>query len=63
MQIRLHDPNLLDDLSYFFERGGFIVEQQGRDAVDVLPAEAMDPKTPTRTLGCFWFSGERCIPA
>jgi len=44
MRIRLHDPKLLGDLRYIFERSGFIVEQHGEDAVEVLAAEAMDPK-------------------
>lgn len=44
MRIRLHDPNLLADLRYMFERGGFVVEESGRDAVDVLAPEGIEPK-------------------
>jgi hypothetical protein len=40
----LHDPQLLGDLRYIFERSGFIVEQRGEDAVEVLAAAEMDPK-------------------
>lgn len=39
MRIRLRDPKLLDDLRYIFERSGFIVEERGSDAVEVLNPE------------------------
>jgi len=40
LRIRLHNPALIDDLRYLFERSGFVVEERAPDAVEVTaPAE------------------------
>jgi hypothetical protein len=44
MRIRLHDPNLITDLRFIFERSGFIVTDDPPDAVVVTAPEAMEPK-------------------
>jgi hypothetical protein len=42
LRIRLHNPDLLGDLRFVFERSGFVVEDQAPDAVEVTAPEAMD---------------------